>query len=71
MREIACIEANIEPQVAAYDPAELLQPLLQGAQPGLLYDIALGVRHGHGESPHAAILLRACREWPRGRCGAA
>src|SRR5262249_22657065 len=63
--EVASIEANVEPQVPAFDPAELLQLLPQGGKIGLIYGVALRTKQQHAAPPHAPVLLRARRDGQR------
>src|SRR6516165_4597029 len=61
----ACGPAIISPHVAAIDPAQLLQALLERLSLGLSYRIVSGPAHDHANPPHPLRLLRACRERPR------
>src|SRR5262249_24445961 len=55
--------AEVDAQVAALDPAELLQTIPKRRDPALNFRIILGVRDQRGEPPH--VLLGECRERPR------
>src|SRR5262245_42756534 len=65
--EIARVEAKVNAQVAAFDPAQLLQSLSQGGCISLRDGIAFNARHHHAEPPYAAILLRTGHEGPCNR----
>ena len=58
------------PNITALCPAELLKSLPQSRDAGLPYRIVRGEWHDHADAPHALGLLRARRDWPRGRCAA-
>jgi len=57
---------KIDLNIAADDPAKLLEsfPERRGAE--LSFRIVLGVEHQHADPPHALAPLRARRERPRG-----
>src|SRR6516162_10869523 len=57
---------DVDPQVAALAPAQLLQHLPESRDAGLLVLVLRRV-HQHADAPHPLALLRARRERPRGR----
>src|SRR5262249_29622717 len=57
--------SNIQPHVAALDPAQLLQPLPKGRAALVCLGIVSRLVHKHADAPHAlARLMRACCERP-------
>src|SRR5262245_23154911 len=58
---------EVDSQVAAHRPTELLQPLQERCEASLVVGIVRIPRHEHTDPPHPLRLLRARREWPRGR----
>src|SRR5262249_28015348 len=63
-------EAKVDPQVAAFNPAELYERLLKGSPASLRYGIAFGPAKEPADPPHALALLRQRRHRPR-HCRAA
>jgi hypothetical protein len=61
---------GIDPNVATYDPAQLLQSLLERRDASLRFRIGLGHAHEHADVPHTVGLLCARTEWPCCRCAA-
>ena len=64
---IARGRAMLDPQVAAFAPAQLLQSLQESRIAGLSLEIVLGEVREHADAPYALALLRARRERPRRR----
>src|SRR5262249_16004574 len=56
---------EIDLDIAANHPAQLLEPLPERSGAELSFGIALGVEHQHADPPHALSLLRVRRERPR------
>src|SRR5262249_46301051 len=63
---IARAPAGLDLHVAADGPARLLQALQKCPVARLSERIVGGKVNEHADAPHP-LLLRACREWPRGR----
>src|SRR5437870_1808881 len=63
---IVCTPADFEAQVAAIDPAQLLQSLLERCDPGFALRVVGGHVHQHTDPPHRLGLLRAYGERPQG-----
>ena len=59
--------SGIDPHVAPIGPAQLLQPLQERRDAGLIFRIVRGCGHKHADAPHPLGLLRARRERPRRR----
>jgi hypothetical protein len=53
--------------IAAFHPAELLKSLVERGDPGLCFQVIVGIAHQHADTPYAFTLLRARREGPRRR----
>src|SRR5262249_56213794 len=49
---------DVDPDVAALGPSELLQSLPERSKLGLCFRIVLGVVHQHADASHAVGLLR-------------
>src|SRR5262249_22264705 len=68
---VACgiARAQLDPQVAAFDPAELGKDLAEGSALRLRPRSVLVPKGQPADPPHAAVLLRACcaRAQPRRR----
>ena len=62
----ACGPADVDPHVAAFAPAQLLQPLPERRHAGLTFRIVCGAGYEHADAPHPLALPRA-RERPRRR----
>src|SRR5262249_9156193 len=58
---------EVDSQVAAHRPTELLQPLQERCEASLVVGIVRIPRHEHTDPPHPLALLRARRERPRRR----
>ena len=58
-------EANVDPQVAAFNPTELCERLLKGSPVCLRYGILFGPADEPADPPYALKLLRAPCERPR------
>src|SRR5262249_43358340 len=67
---IAASQTKLHPQVTAVDPAQLLQPLLQGSDATLPLGVVLGEDGEHADPTRLVRLLRARRERPSCRCTA-
>ena len=67
LRVAAARPANVDPDVAALRPPELLESLPERRDAGLCFRVALGKRHQHADPPHPLGLLRARGERPRRR----
>jgi hypothetical protein len=63
----ALAASTAEADIAAGDPAELLQTLLQRGEVGLPNLIVLGEPHDHANTAHPIVRLRGRRYRPRGR----
>src|SRR5262249_53393546 len=59
--------ANVDPRVAAADPAQFLQPLPEGRHESPAIRVVLGQIEQHADASHALALLRARRVRPRRR----
>ena len=55
---------GIDPNVATYDPAQLLQSLLERRDASLRFRIGFGRAHEHADVPHRVGLLRSRHERP-------
>ena len=65
---IARAPANVDPHVAAVGPAQLLQPLHERRDAGLMIpDRPRAAGHEHADAPHPLALLRARGKRPRRR----
>jgi hypothetical protein len=53
--------------IATFAPAQLLQGLCEGCEPGLTFRIVRGPVHEDANPAHLLGLLRACRERPSNR----
>jgi hypothetical protein len=58
---------KIDLNIAADGPAALLESIPERRGAELTFRIILGVEHQHADPPYPLALLRARREWPRGR----
>jgi hypothetical protein len=65
--DIARAPASVDPEVAAFAPAQLLQPLQERRHAGLPFRIVRGRRYEHANAPHPVWLLRARRDRSRSR----
>src|SRR4029079_15077538 len=61
---ITSAPTDIDPNVAAYDPAQLLQSLLERRDASPRFRIGLGRAHEHATVAHTVGLLRLRRERP-------
>jgi hypothetical protein len=64
---IARRPANVDPDIAALRPPKLLESLAQCRDESLSFQITVGIRHQHADSPHPVRLLRVRDKGPRGR----
>ena len=60
-------EANIEPDVAPFTPAQVLHSLAEGGEARLSLRVLRGANQ-HADAPHGFALLGASRERPCRRC---
>jgi hypothetical protein len=67
---IASGPTQVDPQIAALSPSQLLQSRAQCGDTLLPERIAFGGHHKHAEPPYLLRLLRARRERPRECCAA-
>src|SRR5262245_14553281 len=58
---------EVDSQVAAHRPTELLQPLQERCEASLVVGIVRIPRHEHTNPPHPLALLRPCRQRPSRR----
>ncbi len=63
-RRVARCPANVDPNVAAFHPPELLEFVSECGDEGPSLPVALGKAHQHADPPHPLALLRARRERP-------
>ena len=66
-RTIPAAPACVDPHVAPYGPACLLQPLQERREAGLAFRLIGSRVHEHADVPHPLALLRARRERPGSR----
>jgi hypothetical protein len=66
-RRVARCPANVDPNVAAFHPPELLEFVSECGDEGPSLPVALGKAHQHADPPHPVALLRARCERPRRR----
>src|SRR5262249_20068254 len=59
--------ADVDPNVAALDPSELLEPFPERCSSLLPFPVALGKSLQYSDAAYTLALLRARRERPRGR----
>src|SRR3984885_11341764 len=64
---VAAGPTNVEADIAALHPTQILKAALKGCDAGLSFIITFGVWHQHSDAPHGLALLRACSERPRCR----
>src|SRR5262249_24743992 len=60
-----CRPAELDPRVAALDPAQLLEALQECSVTGLRFPVVRSQTHYDTNAPHALTLLPARRERPR------
>ena len=54
---ISCAPADLDLQVASFDPATLLQPCMECGHPSLCISIVRGGADEHPDAPNALALL--------------
>ena len=58
---------RIDPDIAAFGPAQFLKPLSQCRNTSLSFRVVFAISQQQTDAPHPLRLLRACRERPRSR----
>src|SRR5262249_42089825 len=64
---VECSPAVVDPDIVALRPSELLEPLAECRNIGLLQPIALTVGHQHADAAHSIRLLRCTGTRSQGR----